>query len=117
MSTATQTLLEQEAERGHLTLSETSQQPPHHVEAVIHYVKMAEDGTEPTITDINTDNGRFMDSRKVQIRDVRPSVTDFKLEKHGFEYVKYDVPGDHVSDENAITSVYYPEMEELVKKL
>lgn len=58
--------------------------------------------------------GAFED-RMVTIRDGRPLRHKFTLEEHGFEFVDHRTRVKDFFDADEIKSVYYPEIEELVK--
>ena len=56
------------------------------------------------------------DPHTVTIRDGRPVAGDFELDVHGFKFVRHDTKMADFYDEAQIRTVYYPEMEEVVKK-
>ena len=51
----------------------------------------------------------------VTIRDGRPLRGEFTLEKHGFEFVDHETAVENFFDADQLKSVYYPEIEQLVK--
>ena len=57
------------------------------------------------------------DPRKVVIHNGRPMVSDFELDRQGFRFIRHDTRVKDFSDEEEVRSVYYPEMQELVKEL
>ncbi len=52
----------------------------------------------------------------VQVEDMRSIRSQFTLEKTGFELIDHISKEKDFLDEKQITSVYYPEVEELIKK-
>lgn len=89
----------------------------HDVEVDIRYVKEPDDGTPMSITDVHGDHEKVRDVRRLLVKDARPNVAEFTLEKNGFQYVNHEAPQEHFSDEFAIKERHYPEMEDLVTKL
>jgi hypothetical protein len=67
---------------------------------------------------------RYLDDRDeytrgMIIRDVRTSATQFHLDSHGFQFVQLP-PKQRVSrddDEETVKHEYYPELEDIAKKL
>lgn len=60
----------------------------------------------------------LQDNRKVLIRDVRGNITDYTLEKNGFQYVVHEFSAvDNWSDEETVKTVHIPEAEKLVQKM
>jgi hypothetical protein len=106
MATQTQTTASQ-----HLTIVAE----PHDVETEILYTKEADDEAV-TIEAIHRQEPKFRDVHKGVVKDVRPHVEDFTLEKHGFQYVHHSVPQDHFANDDAIKTIHYPEMEEFLAK-
>jgi hypothetical protein len=56
------------------------------------------------------------DPHKVTITNGRPLINEFQLETHGFRFLRHDTKMKDFYYEKEIERVYYPEMEELVKK-
>jgi hypothetical protein len=69
----------------------------------------------PGAVDLRTGGGRS-DPRRVSLRNGRPHIADFRLEKNGFRFVRHDTKVADFYDEAEIRRVYYPEMEALVKQ-
>ena len=61
------------------------------------------------LKDIASNNTHFMDTRKVQIKDIRGDVDKFTLDQHGFVYVSHKLAKDQVSSEESIKTEHYPE--------
>ena len=55
------------------------------------------------------------DTRRVTIRDGRPLRGQFHLDKHGFEFVDHQTAMQDFLDIDELKSVYYAEIEQLVK--
>jgi len=51
----------------------------------------------------------------VTIRDGRPLRGEFTLEEHGFEFIDHETAVEDFFDADQLKSVYYPEIERLVK--
>ena len=61
-------------------------------------------------------SGRY-EAHTVTIQDGRPMIEDFSLEREGFVFVNHETKVKDFYDEDELRSVYYPEMEQLVKDL
>ena len=59
--------------------------------------------------------GGASEPHRVTLRNGRPHIDEFDIEKHGFRFVRHDTRVTDFYDENEIRRVYYPEMEALVK--
>jgi hypothetical protein len=55
--------------------------------------------------------------RAVEIRDGRPLAGRFALDEHGFEFVRHATAVTDFFDENELKTVYYPEVERLIKQV
>lgn len=53
---------------------------------------------------------------RVRIRDARPLARDLSLDRQGFALVRHDTAVANFYDDEAVETVYYPEMERLVKQ-
>jgi hypothetical protein len=51
----------------------------------------------------------------VTIRDGRPLRDSFQLEEHGFQFIDHKTAMTDFYDENQLRSVYYPEVEQIIK--
>ncbi len=56
-----------------------------------------------------------VESHKMVIRDGRPVRDQFALDVTGFEFINHDTAVSDFFDKEQITSVYYPEIETLIK--
>jgi hypothetical protein len=91
---------------------------PDQIEATLNYI--VDDGSKVfTIVaspgGSDTRSGGKLDPRRVSIHNGRPHAGDFVLERHGFRFVRHDTKVKEFYDEDQIRSVYYPEMEALVR--
>jgi hypothetical protein len=91
---------------------------PDVIEATLNYIvdngeKLFTYTGGPGSTDVRT--GGTPDPRRVQIRNGRPLVDGFTLERNGFRFVGHDTKVADFFDEEQVRQVYYPEMEALVK--
>jgi hypothetical protein len=59
--------------------------------------------------------GGASEPHRVTLRNGRPHIDEFDIEKHGFRFVRRDTRVADFYEENEIRRVYYPEMEALVK--
>jgi hypothetical protein len=55
------------------------------------------------------------EEHRMTIRDGRPLRDRFKLEEHGFEFIDHKTAVTDFYDEDQLRSVYYPEIEQIVK--
>lgn len=55
------------------------------------------------------------EEHRVTIRDGRPLRDRFTLEEHGFEFIDHKTAVTDFYDENQLKSVYYPEVEQIIK--
>jgi hypothetical protein len=67
----------------------------------------------PGSLDVRAGGGK--DPRRVMLHDGRQEARDFTLDRNGFRFVRHDTKVGDFFDEAQIRSVYYPEMEALVK--
>ena len=59
--------------------------------------------------------GGKLDPRRVILRNGRPLAKDLVLDREGFRFVRHDTSVADFYSEDEVRSVYYPEMERLVK--
>src|SRR5438552_7474305 len=91
---------------------------PDTIEATVNYLK--DTGERPyTYTggpgSTEVRSGGKPDSRRVVIHNGRRRAKDFVLERDGFRFVRHDTKVVDFFDEAEVRSVYYAEMEALVK--
>src|SRR6185369_7396672 len=90
------------------------------VEALINYsvdigVKPASYGGINTFEADKKRNGKYLE-QKVSIHDGRVIANELSLEREGFIFVRHDTRVKNFYDEAEVRAVYYPEIEQLVKK-
>ncbi len=56
------------------------------------------------------------EARRATIHNGRPMAREFSLEREGFVFVRHDTRVEDFYDEDELRSVYYPEVEALVKR-
>ena len=98
---------------------ESVETAPDAVEAVLNY---ALDTGEKPVTHTAVLNstpvlrtGRH-EARRAAIHNGRPMASEFSLEREGFVFVRHDTRVKDFYDEDELRSVYYPEVEALVKR-
>ncbi len=89
------------------------------IEATLNYIvdtgeKIFTETGGPGSSDTRTSGGT-LDPHKVVIHDGRPHAGEFALDRHGFRFVEHDTKVKDFFDEAEVRSVYYPEMEALIK--
>jgi hypothetical protein len=91
---------------------------PDTIEATLNYI--AANGEKlftytggPGSTDVRT--GGTPDPHRVVLRNGRPHVGDFTLDRQGFRFVTHRTEVADFFDEDQLRRIYYPEMEALVK--
>jgi hypothetical protein len=100
-------------------VSQTSQLPkPRDVITTLHYYKDPADGGPPhaSYTDRPETYYREPDSKQVTIHDIRGTEDQYTLDKTGFQIVKHASAEKGFLDDDQIKQVYYPEVEDLLKK-
>ena len=91
---------------------------PATIEATLNYIvnngeKIFHYTGEPGSNEKQSNGTR--DPHKVTIRNGRPFVDRFALERDGFHFVRHDTRVADFFDDEELRRVYYPEMEALVK--
>ena len=93
--------------------------PPASVEATLNYLAPAR---QKPVTYTYTPpagvpkSSRQNDLRTVSIRDARPFAEDLSLDIQGFALVRHRCAVTNFYDERQVREVYYPEVEELLKR-
>lgn len=88
------------------------------VEATVSYI--FDTGVKPVSATVGPGGrlrqrtGKF-DDRTIPIQNARPIQDEFSLDQHGFELVPQKSAVKNFFDEDEIKSVYYPEIEQLIK--
>jgi hypothetical protein len=91
---------------------------PRDVVTTVNYFKANEDGSPPAPTYVGKPEtyDRPTSPRTVTVHDVRGSEDKFTLDTTGFQVVNHKSEEKDFLDDEHIKSVYYPEIEELLKK-
>ncbi|KAF3480658.1 uncharacterized protein GIQ15_06005 [Arthroderma uncinatum] len=88
------------------------------VDAWINYYKPPADGSLPQHNDLEIMLGdKDMVSYRMRIHDLRGKENDFTLDTHGLQYAKLQTKVTDWANEDEIKSTYFPEVEELVKRV
>jgi len=88
---------------------------PHVVETTLNFVIPGE-----KVIFYATDRKRShmpLEPHTVRVEDARPHLSEFSLEKSGFELLNRPTVVKDFSDEQEIKDIYYPEIEALVKEI
>ena len=90
---------------------------PRDVEAIFNYYKDPEDGSPPEPNYVNKPQSynRPPISQRQVVHDVRGTEDQYTLDTTGFQIYKHESKEKDFVDEEQIKSVYYPEVEELLK--
>jgi hypothetical protein len=88
----------------------------HSVEASLNY--LVDTGEKPATysRELGSQRKGTYQEHLVNILNGRPIVDQFSLEREGFVFVKHDTKVSDFYNEEEIRSVYYPEIEQLVKE-
>lgn len=100
------------------TKQQTSTLQPRDVTSTLNFFKDNEDGSPPApnyVGRIDTYD-RPVDSRTVTVHDIRGSEEDYTLDGTGFQVVNHVSKEKDFLDDEQIKAIYYPEIDELVKK-
>ena len=92
----------------------------HAVTAGIHYiVNTGETLINETFGPENVSRHRTgtQEMRPMTVRDGRPLIGKFSLDRHGFEFVEHKTQVADFFDEPQLKSVYYPEVEQLIRQV
>jgi hypothetical protein len=91
------------------------------VQTVLNYI--IDTGEKPVTTSnapggprVTTHTGQY-EERTVTIHNGRPGRDEFSLEREGFALANHETKVENFYNEEEVRSVYYPEVERLVKKM
>src|SRR6185437_5789257 len=91
---------------------------PETIEATVNYL-LETDETPFTFTggpgSTEVRSGGTQDPHRVVIRNGRPYVDRFALERDGFHFIRHDTKVVDFFDPDEVRRVYYPEMEALIR--
>ena len=92
---------------------------PRDVTSSLNYFKDNEDGSPPAPSYVGKPEtyARPSLAQQVVVRDVRGSEDQYTLDTKGFQIVKHESKEKYFVDDDQIRRVYYPETEELLKKV
>jgi hypothetical protein len=99
--------------------SQTVQTPePRDVSTTFYYYKDSADGSPPAPNYVNnpTSYAREPLPQQLIVHDVRGSEGQYTLDTTGFQFYKHKSVEKDFLDDDHIKAVYYPEVEELLKK-
>ncbi|KAK4496266.1 hypothetical protein PRZ48_012246 [Zasmidium cellare] len=88
------------------------------IKAIVNYYLPPADGGPPEHYVVRTAaaSKRPMNARRVKIFDLRGREHDFNLDHNGFQLVRHVSKEKKFDNEDRIKAVYYPEIEQLMKK-
>jgi len=91
---------------------------PRDVVAIFNYYKDPEDGSPPEPNDVTKPQTyqREPISQKNTVHDIRGSEDQYTLDTTGFQIVNHKSVEKNFVDDEQIKSIYYSEIEEILKK-
>ncbi len=81
-----------------------------------YYLELKDGGIIQTYPGTAFEKRRKHVPHEMKIKDLRPVVSDFTLDKCGFEMVKHESKEKDFLDEDHVRETYYPEVIDIVKK-
>lgn len=92
---------------------------PRHITATFNYFKDPEDGSEPEPNYVDRPQSYLREpiSQPLTVHDIRGSEDKYSLDTTGFQVVKHESAEKEFLDDETIKNTYYPETEELLKKV
>lgn len=96
----------------------TSSYQPREVTTIFNYFKDNEDGSPPHPSYVGKPETYYRPTvpRQVTVQDIRGSEDKFTLDTTGFQIVKHGSEEKAFDDDEHIERVYYPEIEDILKK-
>lgn len=92
--------------------------PPKHINTTLNYYLDPSKGGHTTYQiGVSDYYRRKFDTRPVQIEDLRPRQSEFKLDVHGFQHAKHTSEEKTFDDNDRVRRVVYPETAELLKSV
>jgi hypothetical protein len=88
------------------------------VAAIFNYFKDAADGSPPAHYYVNRPASYVREQESVRkvVHDIRGTEDQYTLDSTGFQIYKHESVEKDFADDEHIKSVYYPEVEDLLKK-
>jgi hypothetical protein len=96
----------------------TTAYQPRNITTTFNYFKDSEDGSPPAPSHVGKPETYFRPTVPQQstVYDIRGSESKYTLDTTGFQIVKHDSEEKDFADDEHIKSVYYPEIEDILKK-
>jgi hypothetical protein len=96
----------------------TNPYQPRDVTTIFNYFKDNEDGSPPHPSYVGRPETYYRPTVPLQatVRDIRGSEDKYTLDTTGFQIVKHSSEEKDFADDEHIKSVYYPEIEDILKK-
>ena len=91
---------------------------PRDITTTFNYFKDNEDGSPPHPSYVGKPETYFRPTvpQQATVYDIRGSESKYTLDTTGFQIVKHDSEEKDFADDAHIKSVYYPEIEDILKK-
>jgi len=96
----------------------TNSYQPRDVNTIFNYFKDNEDGSPPHPSYVGKPETYYRPTvpLKATVHDIRGSEDKYTLDTTGFQVFKHESKGKDFADDEHIKSVYYPEIEDILKK-
>ena len=96
----------------------TNSYQPRDVTTIFNYYKDNEDGSPPHPSYVGRPETYYRPTvpLKATVHDIRGSEDKYTLDTTGFQVVKHESKEKDFADDEHIKSVYYPEIEDILKK-
>jgi hypothetical protein len=91
---------------------------PRDVTTIFNYFKDNEDGSPPHPSYVGKPETYYRPTAPLQttVHDIRGSEDKYTLDTTGFQVVKHESDEKDFADDQHIKSIYYPEIEDILKK-
>ncbi len=98
--------------------AKTNSYQPRDVTTIFNYYKDNEDGSPPHPSYVGRPETYYRPTvpLKATVHDIRGSEDKYTLDTTGFQVVKHSSKEKDFADDEHIKSVYYPEIEDILKK-
>jgi hypothetical protein len=96
----------------------TTSYQPRDITAIFNYFKDNEDGSPPHPSYVGKPETYYRPTVALQatVHDIRGSEDKYTLDTTGFQVVNHESAEKDFADDEQIKSVYYPEIEDILKK-